>query len=68
MAVFDLSAGRFVHFSLMLATFCALPQGACAGVDAARVLTKGLGDAKPSAPNTTAEGRAQNRRVEIVRQ
>ncbi len=38
------------------------------GVDAARVSTKGIGDAKPSAPNTTAEGRAQNRRVEIVRQ
>jgi outer membrane protein OmpA-like peptidoglycan-associated protein len=33
-----------------------------------RITTKGLGDTKPSAPNTSAEGRAQNRRVEIVKQ
>lgn len=38
------------------------------GVDAARITTKGFGDTKPSAPNTTAVGRAQNRRVEIVKQ
>jgi len=38
------------------------------GIDAARVSTKGLGDTKPAAPNTTAEGRAQNRRVEVVKQ
>ena len=38
------------------------------GVDAARITTKGLGDTKPSAPNSTAVGRAQNRRVEIVKQ
>ena len=37
------------------------------GVDAARITTKGLGDTKPSVPNTTAAGRAQNRRVEIVK-
>jgi outer membrane protein OmpA-like peptidoglycan-associated protein len=36
-------------------------------VDAARLTTKGLGDTKPSAPNTTAEGRQQNRRVELVK-
>lgn len=38
------------------------------GIDAGRISTKGFGDTKPSAPNTTAEGRAQNRRVEIVKQ
>jgi outer membrane protein OmpA-like peptidoglycan-associated protein len=38
------------------------------GVPADRVTTKGLGDTKPAVPNTTAEGRAQNRRVEIVKQ
>jgi len=36
-------------------------------LDAARITTKGLGDTKPAAPNTTAEGRAQNRRVEVVK-
>lgn len=38
------------------------------GVDADRVSTKGLGDTKPAVPNTTAAGRAQNRRVEVVKQ
>jgi outer membrane protein OmpA-like peptidoglycan-associated protein len=38
------------------------------GVDGARITTKGFGDTKPAAPNTTAVGRAQNRRVEIVKQ
>jgi outer membrane protein OmpA-like peptidoglycan-associated protein len=38
------------------------------GADGARIATKGLGDTKPSAPNATAVGRAQNRRVEIVKQ
>ena len=38
------------------------------GADGARITTKGFGDTKPSAPNTSAEGRAQNRRVEIVKQ
>ncbi|MCC6316330.1 MAG: OmpA family protein [Gemmatimonadaceae bacterium] len=38
------------------------------GIDGARVTTQGLGDTKPSVPNTTATGRAQNRRVEIVKQ
>lgn len=32
------------------------------------ISTKGPGDTKPAAPNATAEGRAQNRRVEVVRQ
>jgi outer membrane protein OmpA-like peptidoglycan-associated protein len=38
------------------------------GVDGARITTKGLGDTKPSAPNATSAGRAQNRRVEVVKQ
>ena len=38
------------------------------GADANRITTKGLGDTKAAMPNTTAEGRAQNRRVEVVKQ
>lgn len=38
------------------------------GVDADRITTKGLGDTRPAAPNTSATGRAQNRRVEVVKQ
>jgi outer membrane protein OmpA-like peptidoglycan-associated protein len=38
------------------------------GIVADRITTKGMGDTKPSVPNTSAEGRAQNRRVEIVKQ
>ena len=38
------------------------------GIDGGRITTKGLGDTKPAAPNTTPVGRAQNRRVEIVKQ
>ena len=38
------------------------------GVTGDRITTKGFGDTKPSAPNTTAAGRAQNRRVEVVKQ
>ncbi len=37
------------------------------GIDGARIATKGLGDTKPSVPNATPEGRAQNRRVEVVK-
>ncbi|MGE0440189.1 MAG: OmpA family protein [Gemmatimonadales bacterium] len=37
------------------------------GIAADRLATKGLGDTAPAAPNTTAVGRAQNRRVEIVK-
>jgi OOP family OmpA-OmpF porin len=37
------------------------------GVAAARLTTRGLGDTKPLAPNTAETGRAQNRRVELVK-
>jgi len=37
-------------------------------IAADRMTTKGFGDSKPSVPNTTPTGRAQNRRVEIVKQ
>jgi outer membrane protein OmpA-like peptidoglycan-associated protein len=37
-------------------------------IAAARLTTKGLGDTKPAAPNTSAEGRQNNRRVELVKQ
>lgn len=37
------------------------------GVDASRLATKGLGAAKPKSPNTTPEGRQNNRRVELVK-
>lgn len=38
------------------------------GVDASRITTMGLGESKPIASNDTAEGRAQNRRVEVLAQ
>ncbi|MCU0619176.1 MAG: OmpA family protein [Gemmatimonadaceae bacterium] len=37
------------------------------GVEAARLQARGLGDTRPSAPNTSSEGRQQNRRVELVK-
>jgi chemotaxis protein MotB len=36
------------------------------GVDPARLAAAGYGEFKPIAPNDTAEGRSQNRRIEIV--
>ena len=38
------------------------------GVAATRLSSTGLGDTMPAAPNTTIEGRQQNRRVELVKQ
>ena len=38
-----------------------------AGIDAARLSAVGYGERDPIAPNTTAEGRAQNRRIEFFR-
>jgi outer membrane protein OmpA-like peptidoglycan-associated protein len=37
------------------------------GIAADRMTTDGLGQTKPSAPNDTPEGRAENRRVEFVK-
>ena len=57
-------------FNIAFATQTIVFQASVSGfaADANRITTKGFGDAKPSAPNTTAVGRAQNRRVEIVKQ
>jgi OmpA-OmpF porin, OOP family len=38
------------------------------GVEAARLTTQGFGSAKPIASNDTPLGRADNRRVEFVKQ
>lgn len=38
------------------------------GVGAGQLTAKGYGDTKPAADNKTAEGRANNRRVELVKQ
>jgi len=37
------------------------------GIDTTRLTPKGLGESKPVMPNATEEGRAKNRRVELVK-
>jgi OOP family OmpA-OmpF porin len=37
------------------------------GIEGARLTAKGLGSSKPASPNSTAEGRQNNRRVELVK-
>ena len=39
-----------------------------AGIAAERLSAEGFGDSRPVADNSTAEGKAKNRRVELVRQ
>jgi OOP family OmpA-OmpF porin len=36
------------------------------GIDASRITTRGYGESRPVASNDTAEGRAQNRRSEVI--
>jgi flagellar motor protein MotB len=53
----ELSAQRAVTVTRALAS---------AGVPVARLFAAGFGDAHPAVPNTSAENRAKNRRVEIA--
>jgi len=37
------------------------------GINSSQLTAKGYGDTKPATDNKTAEGRANNRRVELVK-
>jgi OmpA-OmpF porin, OOP family len=56
----DLSKRRAAAVKMSLATEF--------GIDESRMITDGLGETKPVADNKTAEGKAQNRRVEFIKQ
>ena len=36
------------------------------GIDSSKITAVGIGEVRPVAPNSTAEGRANNRRVELI--
>jgi outer membrane protein OmpA-like peptidoglycan-associated protein len=55
----ELSKRRAASVKLMLSTEF--------GVDASRMETDGKGEKEPSGPNTSAEGKANNRRVEFIK-
>jgi type VI secretion system protein ImpK len=63
-----LTPGRFrdnAHLSLARAEAVARMFGETIG-DPSRITAEGRGDTEPIATNETAEGRAQNRRIEIL--
>ena len=56
----DLSKRRAASVKIILSTEF--------GIDASRMETDGLGETKPVGDNKTPEGKAQNRRVEFIKQ
>lgn len=62
----DSTGSRPEHASLPAACGFRCQRVDHPGVDASRIRTQGLGPANPIASNSTAEGKAQNRRVEIT--
>ncbi len=62
----DASGGAAANRQLSLARADAVGDYLrAAGVDAARITTSGAGESEPLVSNTTAEGRARNRRIEF---
>lgn len=63
----DSSGGAAINQALSLRRAQAVRDALVAkGVDASRIEVAGVGSAQPVAPNSTAEGRARNRRVEVI--